>query len=307
MGQNRFIILGLFVLLAMGMFFYLAFQVGTFSMHRGNEVTILFDDATGLKTGGDVKVKGVIFGKIASLEYKENKAEVKIRLDRDVQVPRDVSAKIRPESLLGENFLELIVPAKSTAEPLGPGDVITNASKAIDINQFVDKVGQFIDRFEAADFSDNLSEVVKTLADNSGRIEEMVKNLDRLALDARELISDNKGSLQKTIHNLERITVAFGKEAPKTAENLNQVLARLEKLTADLEQKSPDLAEDLGTTLKNLSVASEKLPQTLEDFQVLSNRLQATLDHVDHFLVEEIPDIKDIMEKRGIKARVRVW
>jgi len=307
MGQNRFVVLGLFVLLAMGMFAYLTYKVESFSLSRGTEVTALFDDATGLKKGGDVKIKGVIFGKITSLDYKNNKAEVRIRLPREVKVPRDVMARIRPESLLGENFLELIVPAGSAAEPLKSGDVITNATKAIDINQFVDKVGVFIDRFEASNFPDNLSKIVSTLAENSGRIEETIKNLDSLSADARALISENKNSLERTIKNLDRLTAAFGKEAPQSAENLNQILARMEKLTADLEHKSPDLAEDLGKAMKNLSTASEELPKTLQDFQKLSERLHTTLDNVDHFLIEDTPDIKDIMENRGIKARVRIW
>lgn len=307
MGQNRFAILGLFVILAMGMFFYLAFKVGALSMPGGTEVSILFEDATGLKKGADVKVKGVNFGKIASLAYRQNKAEVKIRLHPDLEVPGDAMARIRPETLLGDNFLELIIPPDSTAAPLQSGDTIIHASKAIDINQFVDKVGTFIDRFEARGFSENLSKVVATLADNSGRMEGMIQNLDQLALDARELISQNKQSLQRTIDNLDRITASFGKRAPATADNLNHVLARLEKLTADLEEKSPDLAEDLGTTLKNLSLVSEALPQALEDFQNLSRRLDTTLDNVDGFFVEEVPDIKDMLENRGIITKVRVW
>lgn len=307
MGQNRFVILGMFVILALAMFFYLAFKVESFSLLRGREVTVVFDDATGLKKGGDVKIKGVAFGKITSLAYGGGKAKVTIRLTGDAEVPRDVAAKIRPESLLGENFLELIIPAGSQAGPLQDGDVITKATKAIDINEFVDKVGHFVDRFEDAGFAENLNRVVKTLADNSGKMESMIGNLDKLALDAKELISDNKESLNRTINNLERITVSFGKNAPKTAKDLNLILARLEKLTADLEEKSPDLAEDLGKTMKNLSVVSEKLPDALDDFQDLTGRLKTSLDHVDRFFVEDVPDIKDIMENRGIKARVRIW
>jgi len=307
MDRNRFVILGMFVILSIAMFFYLAFKVGSFSLERGRAVTVFFDDATGLKKGGDVKIKGVVFGKITSLAYREGKAQVKIHLTGDAEVPRDVEARIRPESLLGEKFLELIIPAESQAGPLQDGDVITRTSKVIDMNQFVDKVGHFVDHFEAAGFAENLSQVVKTLADNRGKLDRTIGNLDQLTRDAKELISDNKESLNRTIHNLERISVSFGKNAPKTAKNLNLILARLEKLTGDLEKKSPDLAEDLGKTMKNLSIVSEKLPGTLDDFQDLSGRLKTSLDHVDRFFVEDVPDIKDIMEKRGIKARVRIW
>lgn len=307
MGQNRFIILGLFVILAMTMFFYLAFQVGTFSLQRGTELTVLFDDATGLEKGGDVKIKGVNFGKVSSLDFKENKAEVKIRLHREIELPQDVEARIRPKTLLGENFLELIIPAGSTAEPLKHGDRIAHSRKAVDINMFIDKMGTLVDQLESVNFAENLGKVMGTLADNNGRLEEMIKNLDQLAVDARDLISGNKDALERTIGNLDRITASFGKNAPRTADNLNQVLARLEKLTDELEQKSPDLAEDLGTALKNLSLVSEKLPQTLEQFEKLSNRLESTLDNVDHFFIDDVPDLKDIMEKRGIKARVRIW
>jgi len=52
MDRNRFVILGMFVILAIAMFFYLAFKVGSFSLERGRAVTVFFDDATGLKKGG---------------------------------------------------------------------------------------------------------------------------------------------------------------------------------------------------------------------------------------------------------------
>jgi phospholipid/cholesterol/gamma-HCH transport system substrate-binding protein len=307
MGQNRFIILGMFVILAMGMFFYLAFKVGYLSTLQGMEVTVLFDDATGLKEGGDVKIKGVDFGKISALQYQGDKAVVKIRLVGDIEVPGDVAARIRPETLLGESFLELLIPPDSTAAPIQAGHVITDATKAMDINQFVDRMGHFIDQFEATDFSANLGTVVKTLADNSGRMESMIQNLDKLAVDAKALISENKTSLERTVANLDRITTAFGKNAPKTADNLNQILARLDKLTADLESASPDLAADLGQTMKNLSEASEDLPATLKEFHTLSQRLQETLNNVDQFLIDDVEELKDIIERRGIKARVRIW
>ncbi len=307
MGQNRFVILGMFVVLAMGMFFYLAFKVGYLSTLKGTEVTVLFDDATGLKEGGDVKVKGVDFGKISSLAYEGDKAVVKIRLHRAALVPGVVAARIRPESLLGDNFLELVIPPGSTAGPIEAGALIAHGTKAMDINQFVDRMGHFIDQFEAEDFSRNLSMIVKTLADNSGKIEAMIANLDQLAVDANSLLSDNKDSLGRTINNLDRLTAAFSKDAPKTAANLNQVLARLEKLTADLEHKSPDLAADLGRTMKHLAQVSEELPGALQDFRFLSGRLQETLNNVDQFLIDDVEELKDILENRGIKARVRAW
>ncbi len=307
MGQNRYVILGLFAILAVGMFFYLAFQVGSFSFHRGKEVTFLFDDATGLKKGGDVKIRGVVAGKIFSLDYRKDKAVVKVRLAPDAEIPRDVAARIRPESLLGEKFLELIVPPGSRAKPIQSGDVITDTGKAIDMNEFVDKFGTFLDRFGTTDFPENLSSVVRTLAENRQRINETIRNLDRLAVNANELISENRTSLEKTIHNLERITDSFSENAPRTARNLDRVLVRLNRLTAELEEKSPDLAEDLGRTLKNLSTASEELPGTLEEFRKLSGRLTTTLDNVDHFLLEDTPEFKEILEKRGIKTRIRIW
>ncbi|MDX1763595.1 MAG: MlaD family protein [bacterium] len=307
MGQNRYVILGMFVILAMGMLFYLAFKVGYLSTLKGTEVTVLFDDATGLKVGGDVKVKGVDFGKISALAYDGEKAVVKIRLDGESRVPADAAARIRPESLLGDNFLELVIPPGSTAGPMEAGAVIVNGTKAIDINQFVDRMGHFVEQFEAEDFSQNINRVVKTLADNSGKIETMIANLDQLAVDANALLADNKAALGRTINNLDRLTASFSKDAPSTAANLNQVLARLERLTADLEHQSPDLAADLGKTMKNLAQVSEELPAALQDFRLLSGRLQESLNNVDQFLIDDVEELKDILENRGIKARVRAW
>jgi ABC-type transporter Mla subunit MlaD len=86
------------------------------------KVRAIFDNAFGVISGEDVKIAGVRVGKIDSLEVTpQQRAAVVLRIDNlDFQDFRtDASCTIRPQSLIGEKFVE----CKPT-QPRAPGDPV---------------------------------------------------------------------------------------------------------------------------------------------------------------------------------------
>ena len=103
---------GLFVLLGALAVMFLALKVGNMSsMNFGPSYTVIarFDNIGGLKPRAPVKSAGVVVGRVESIAFNDKtfQAQVTMRMQGEVQFPKDSSAKILTTGLLGEQYIGL--------------------------------------------------------------------------------------------------------------------------------------------------------------------------------------------------------
>src|SRR3954447_4927388 len=98
------------VLLVVGIPALLVLAVGIGSPSgSGYEVRAIFDNASFLTPGEDVKVSGVKVGKVEALDVTEDKrAAITLKIDEAGFSPfhEDAHCSIRPQSLIGERYVE---------------------------------------------------------------------------------------------------------------------------------------------------------------------------------------------------------
>src|SRR3954449_1742260 len=86
---------------------------------KSYKVRAIFDSAFSVIPGEDVRVAGVTVGAIDKLDVtKDNKAAVVLRIDKSgfADFRRDATCEIRPQSLIGERFVEC-----TPTQPRAPG------------------------------------------------------------------------------------------------------------------------------------------------------------------------------------------
>jgi phospholipid/cholesterol/gamma-HCH transport system substrate-binding protein len=139
-------IMGAVVILVAVVFVVFAFQSSDVQTSDGYEVTARFDNASGLTAGTDVRMAGVKIGTVVSQELDPETyfANVTMSIDPRIKLPKDSSARIIPDGLLGGNYVAL-EPGGDTAM-IEPGGSIQYAQGAINV---VDLLGRFI--FSAAE------------------------------------------------------------------------------------------------------------------------------------------------------------
>ncbi len=139
-------VMGAVVLLVAIGFVLFAFRTSGISASGGYQVTALFNDASGLSVGTDVRMAGVKIGTVASqsLDTETFQAKIGLRIDEQIQLPTDSSARILPDGLLGGNFVSLEPGAED--ELIKPGGRIEYTQSAINV---VELLGRFI--FGSAD------------------------------------------------------------------------------------------------------------------------------------------------------------
>lgn len=115
------LIVGLFMLLGMAAFLFLALKVSgltAFTPQAGFQVTADFDNIGGLKVRAPVTIAGVKVGEVTNIVLQPDslRAHVKIRINSNQsKVPAyETSAKILTEGLLGANYISI---EPGTGEP----------------------------------------------------------------------------------------------------------------------------------------------------------------------------------------------
>jgi phospholipid/cholesterol/gamma-HCH transport system substrate-binding protein len=121
------LLVGVFIVAGVAALFVLAMKVSnlsSFSQADGYTLTAHFENIGGLKVRSPVTVGGVRVGRVAHIDYDNDRFEAVVSLELDSkydQFPDDTSASIYTSGLLGEQYIAL--------EPGGSEDMLTDGSE----------------------------------------------------------------------------------------------------------------------------------------------------------------------------------
>lgn len=137
-------LVGLFVLLGLAGLVFLSLKaanLASFGTRDSYNVSARFDNIGGLKARSPVRSAGVTVGRVTSitLDPKTFQGLVLMDLDKNVQFPRDSSAKILTSGLLGDQYVGIEPGADE--KNLGPNDTIKQTQSAVVLENLI---GQFL-------------------------------------------------------------------------------------------------------------------------------------------------------------------
>jgi ABC-type transporter Mla subunit MlaD len=237
----------------------------------GYEVRAIFDNVSGAVEGEDVKVAGAKVGAIKSLDVTpEKKAAVVLRIDEEGFAPfhKDARCTIRPQSLIGEKFVECD-PGTGDSPPLdeiedgeaGAGEhflPLERTSAPVDLDLINDimrlpyrtRLALIINEFgtalagRGADLNEVIhranpalretDEVLKILASQNRTLARLAENGDR-----------SLGPLARERAHVSNFIVQANETAQASAERRVQLEQSFQRLPRFLEELKPTM-EDLG-------------------------------------------------------------
>ena len=119
-----------------------AYAAGVFGTSGGHTITADFADAEAISKGNTVHVDGVTAGTVTGITLSHNVAHLTLHLaDGFWPVHTDATARVRPVSLLGEDYVDLD-PGSPSAPAMHDGGTITTAhtSNAVNLQTVLDAV-----------------------------------------------------------------------------------------------------------------------------------------------------------------------
>ena len=131
------LVVGLFVLAGIVCLGYLAVKLGKLELVGGDvyEVQAQFNTASGLKPGSTIEIAGVEVGRVRGIVLNDDRAMVKLAVNKTVKLYTDTIASIKTRGIIGEKFLALS--PGGGGDPLKPGDTIRDTESGLDLEELV--------------------------------------------------------------------------------------------------------------------------------------------------------------------------
>jgi phospholipid/cholesterol/gamma-HCH transport system substrate-binding protein len=133
---------GIFLVFGLLCIGYMTVKLGHVSLLGDNTYSLFarFTTVSGLRAGSPVDMLGIEVGRVGRLtmDQKDQKVVVEMRIPKDIKVYDDAIASIKTEGLLGDMFLS--IDPGGAGKLLEPGGTIVDTQPAVDI---VDLIGKY--------------------------------------------------------------------------------------------------------------------------------------------------------------------
>ncbi len=132
-------VMGAVVLAVAGGFLYFAYSTSSVKSVDGYQVKADFSNITGIGIGSDVRVGGIKVGVVEqlNLDPKSYQAVAKMRIDKNVALPKDSSAAVQSAGLLGDKFVA--IEPGGDDDNLKNGDAITITQSSVSLEEMIGK------------------------------------------------------------------------------------------------------------------------------------------------------------------------
>jgi virulence factor Mce-like protein len=246
-------------------------------------ITAYFTSATAIYPGDEVRVAGVKVGTIESIEPAGTQAKLTLAVDHDVPVPADASAIIVAQNLVAARYVQL-APAYETSGPVLRDDAVIGAERtAVPVEW--DEVKEQLTRL-ATELgpSGGLSETsVSRFIDSAatamdGNGQKLRDTIGQLSGVGR-ILADGSGSIVDIIKNLQVFVTALrdsNVQIVQFQDRLASVSSVVDGSRADMDAALTNLSEAVGEVQRFIAGSRD---QTAEQIQRLANVTQNLVDN----------------------------
>jgi len=254
-------------------------------------ITAYFTSATSIYPGDEVRVAGVRVGTIKSIEPQGSQAKMTFTVNRDVPVPVDAKAVIVAQNLVAARYVQLAPADESSGPTMSDGAVIGAERTAVpvewdqvkaqlmrlakDLGPTSDvsstSVARFIDSAASAmngngdklrETITQLSGVGRILADGSGNIVDIIKNLQIFVTALRDS-NTQIVQFQDRLATVSSVVDASRSDLDHALTNLAEAVAETKRFIAGSRNQTAEQIQRLGDVTGNLANNSMALKNAL--------------------------------------------
>jgi len=244
---------GLLVLAGVILLFYMSFRVEKFGFFRdkGYELSVVFDNATGLDKRTPVYIAGVQVGNIGNISLEGYKAKATLFIKKGVNIPVDSTIAIKSQGLLGDKYLEVI--PGTGKQFLAKGDMLRDVVSSPGFDQLFARIDT-----AAKNFGDTMGEFKGLIGEGEkANIKKSIENIQVASTDFRDLLRTNKEDVNRIISSSATISDKLG-TIVKDVEDGKGTLGLLVK-----DESLYNDAKDVVASLKSISSDIEQGEGTL--------------------------------------------
>ncbi len=240
--------------------------VGDALLGRSYPLSAEFSTAGGIFTNASVTYRGSPVGKVTAVQLDGRRVRVRMRIDRGVQIPKDLRAVVTDRSAVGEQYLDLrpyggdgpylqagdTIPVSRTGVPLPTETLLVNLDKLVgsvdtnDLQVVIDELGRAFDGS-----GDSLQRILDSSDKLLSTAETDLPQTVQLLQDGQTVLSTQQASsadIRRWAKGLAQLTTTL-----RTSDaDLRKLLANAPPAARQVTGLLHDLDPSVGTLLGNL-------------------------------------------------------
>jgi len=256
-------------------------------------------DVKNLQPAGDVRMAGVLIGKVVEQENAGDSARITVKLDHAVApLHRGVTFRIGQKSLIGQSFVD-VVDGHGPTIPSGTTFSDKSVVPAVDIDELVET----FDPKTRTALADGLQSLGYVTDDTRGSIDQLMEGTGRIGRDGYtvvDAVAAQSDDLKRLVGDATVVLAALDgrrSEISELVKNANQVASATASQEADLRatitklpplldsartatEELGGLADDLGPVAEDLDEAAPDLDAALRDLPPVTHGLRSLLPHM---------------------------
>ena len=206
------------------------------AFHQGYTVVAVFDRASyGVDPGVQVEYHGIAVGKVTSVHLVGRQAELILSVNKGFRVPATVRADLRPRSIFGDPYVDLVFPASAPGPYLAAGAHVTNTGVDSEVGDLIASTVPLLNSINGPELQTILHELAETTDQFGPQIHNSVDEGARLVA----LYSSTIGAQLRALDSFAQFQAAIaptGQSLDAAAANSNIALPRLNAAEADFQR-----------------------------------------------------------------------
>ncbi|MES2657104.1 MAG: MlaD family protein [Verrucomicrobiota bacterium] len=274
---------GLFIFTGLILLGGLVLQFGKFREKLGGQypLTVVFDDASGVIKGSEIRMGGARIGQVASLpELNEAvKVEVELSIRDAIRIPIDSQFQINSATLLGDKLIVVIPPKDKNGDFIAPGSRLEGAGLT----------GLDAIQNNAEEVSRDVLRIIKEAEETFVKVDAAVVDIRSASTQLREamnkvnttmLSDENLKRFDNTLTNLESTTGRWNAASEKfdpTIQEARDAIASIKNAAAGAETT----LKTANQALTDIKPSLERIPKAVDQFTATTRKAGDTLDRME--------------------------
>ena len=249
------------------------------------EVTVSFEEVTGLSEGAPVTMAGIEVGEVSSIEpdFEQGLVDVRLSIDEGVELGPDTRARLGALTLFGNQMVRLEGPV---VEPLladGARIPLERTSNSMGIVEAIDNATQTAQQVDGGLLDDTLGILADVAESNRGQLGGLFTDLETVAgaLASRE---DQLASLLTSAQTVTATLSAKDRELLRLVDSAAVLLDELARREEVLGRALGDGSAAVHELRAFLAANRQQLVDVIADVDVLGTGLVDQLDDLDRTL-----------------------
>jgi phospholipid/cholesterol/gamma-HCH transport system substrate-binding protein len=259
---------------------------------RPTTITAYFPTATAIYPGDDVRVSGMKVGTIASIQPQGTQAKIVMHVDRNVSIPADAKAVIVAQNLVAARYVQLTPAYRSSGPTMRDGAVIPIQRTAVPLewDQVKDQLMKLATELgpNSKVSTPSVSRFIDSAADalGDGNGEKLRQTLAQLSGVGR-ILADGSGNIVDIIKNLQTFVTAL--------RDSNVQIVQFDNRLATLTSVLDDNKSELDAALTDLSGAVGEVQRFIEGSRDATAEQVSRLADLTQILVDNKMAVKNVL------------